>query len=293
MDIQLTDVFLRDGLQDENAVVATADKLAVAEALVAAGLTRLEVASFVNPQKVPQMGDAAEVLAGLPRSEPVTYTSLALNGRGIARAVTAGATDVQVVTSASQAHSSANAGQSIEDALAGLAAEVARFPQVRFFAGISTAFTCPFEGRVDPAHLLQVVRAFQAMGITDIGLADTLGTTPTDQVVTALTHVRDAEPDLTYSLHLHNAHGQALDTVTAAVEHLEITRFDSALGGYGGCPFAPGAHGNIATERLVAHLHATGHDTGIDEERLAAAVHLARDVITRSPAVATAAPPTR
>ena len=116
MDVQLTDVFLRDGLQDEDVIVSTADKLAMAHALVAAGLPRLEVASFVNPQKVPQMGDAAEVLAGLPRSEQVTYTSLALNGRGIARAVAAGATDVQVVASASQANSSANAGQSIEDA---------------------------------------------------------------------------------------------------------------------------------------------------------------------------------
>jgi hydroxymethylglutaryl-CoA lyase len=285
MKVQITDVFLRDGLQDEDVIVATGDKLAVAQALLAAGLTRLEVASFVNPRKVPQMGDATAVLAGLPRAPGVTYAALTLNGRGIARAVAAGVTDVEVVTSASQAHSSANAGQSIEDALADLGTEVANYPQTHFIAGISTAFTCPFEGKIDPAHLLRVVRAFQAMGITDIGLADTLGTSPTDQVVHAVKHVQDAEPDLTYSLHLHNAHGQALDTVSAAVEQLGITRFDSALGGYGGCPFAPGAHGNIATEELVAHLHTTGHDTGIDEDRLAAAVHLARETVARSPAV--------
>lgn len=293
MRIQLTDVFLRDGLQDEDVVVPTAGKLAVAEALVAAGLPRLEVASFVNPQKVPQMGDAAEVLAGLPPSEQVTYTSLALNGRGVARAVAAGATDVQVVASASQAHSSANAGQGIEDALESLAAEVARYPQTHFFAGISTAFTCPFEGEIDPAHLLRVVRAFQAMGVTDIGLADTLGTSPTDQVVNAVAYVQDAEPGLTYSLHLHNAHGQALTTVSAAVERLGITRFDSALGGYGGCPFAPGAHGNIATEQLVAHLHGAGYDTGIDEARLAEAVRLARDVVACSPALGSLNPAAR
>jgi len=293
MDIQLTDVFLRDGLQDEDVVVATADKLAVAQALMAAGLTRLEVASFVNPKKIPQMADATEVLAGLPRSEPVTYTALALNGRGIARAVAAGATDVQVVASASQAHSSANAGQSIEGTLESLSAEVARYPQVHFFAGISTAFTCPFEGEIDPAHLLRVVRAFQAMGITDIGLADTLGTSPTDQVVNSVAYVQDAEPDLIYSLHLHNAHGQALATVSAAVEQLGITRFDSALGGYGGCPFAPGAHGNIATEQLVAHLHGAGYDTGIDEARLADAVRLARDVVACSPALGSLNPAAR
>lgn len=285
MKIQITDVFLRDGLQDEDVVVATADKVSVAQALVAAGLTRLEVASFVNPKKVPQMSDAADVLAGVPAAPGVTYTSLALNGRGIARAVAAGASDVQVVTSASQAHSSANAGQGIEDALADLAAEVARFPQIHFFAGISTAFTCPFEGEINPAHLLRVVQAFKAMGITDIGLADTLGTSPTEQIIASMHHVRETEPGLTYSLHLHNAHGQALATVSAVIEELGITRFDSALGGYGGCPFAPGAHGNIATEELVAHLHSAGHETGIDEDRLAEAVRLARDVVAHSPAV--------
>jgi hydroxymethylglutaryl-CoA lyase len=288
MKVRITDVFLRDGLQDEDVIVSTTDKLAVAEALLAAGFTRLEVASFVNPKKVPQMGDAEAVLAGLPARNGTTYTSLVLNGRGIARAVEAGATDIQVVTSASQAHSSANAGQSIEQALESLGREVARFPQANFFAGISTAFTCPFEGEIDPAYLLRVVRAFKDMGITTVGLADTLGTSPTDQVMASLHHVMDAEPDLEYSLHLHNAHGQALATVSAAVD-AGITRFDAALAGYGGCPFAPGAHGNIATEEIVRHLHASGHDTGIDEDRLTDAVRLARDVVAHSPALTRAA----
>ncbi|GAA2121587.1 hydroxymethylglutaryl-CoA lyase [Kocuria atrinae] len=293
MRVKITDVFLRDGLQDENVIVPTADKVAVGKALVNAGLTRLEVASFVNPTKVPQMADAAAVLAAMPTASGVTYTSLALNGRGIARAVAAGATDIQVVTSASQAHSSANAGQGIEEALADLAAEIAQYPQIHFFAGISTAFTCPFEGEIDPAHLLRVVRAFKDMGITDLGLADTLGTSPTEQVIGSLDHVIQAEPDLTYSLHLHNAHGQALKTVSTAIDRLGITRFDSALGGFGGCPYAPGAHGNIATEELVRHLHASGHDTGIDEIRLDEAVALARDVVAHSPAISAALPASR
>ena len=283
MQVEITDVFLRDGLQDEPVIVSTAHKLEIAEALVAAGVKRIEAASFVNPRRVPQMADAAEIISSLPAVLGVTYTSLALNGKGIERAVDAGATDIQVVTSASQAHSNANAGQAIEDALASLGAAVARFPQARFFAGISTAFTCPFEGSIDPGYLLRVVRAFKDMGITDIGLADTLGTTPTDQVMASLQHVRDAEPDLTYYLHLHNAHGQALGTAGAAVDS-GVVRFDAALGGYGGCPFAPGAHGNIATEELVRHLHDTGHDTGMDEDRLADAVRLARDVVMHSPA---------
>ena len=129
MKVRITDVFLRDGLQDEDVVVSTADKLAIAEALVAAGVDRIEAGSFVNPKKVPQMGDAPEVFAGLPAAGGITDTALALNGRGIQRAVDAGVRHISVVTSASQAHSSANAGQSIEDALASLGEEVARHPQ--------------------------------------------------------------------------------------------------------------------------------------------------------------------
>jgi hydroxymethylglutaryl-CoA lyase len=283
MKVEITDVFLRDGLQDEPVIVSTAHKLEIAEALVAAGLKRIEAASFVNPKRVPQMADATEVISSLPAAAGVTYTSLALNGKGVERAVAAGATDIQVVTSASQAHSNANAGQAVEDALAGIGEAVSRFQATRFFAGISTAFTCPFEGSIDPGYLLRVVRAFKDMGITDIGLADTLGTTPTVQVLASLSHVRDAEPDLTYYLHLHNAHGQALATASGAVG-TGVVRFDAALGGYGGCPFAPGAHGNIATEELVRHLHEAGHDTGIDEARLTEAVRLARDIVTHSPA---------
>ncbi|WP_309072643.1 hydroxymethylglutaryl-CoA lyase [Arthrobacter sp.] len=283
MKVDITDVFLRDGLQDEPVIVSTAHKLEIAQALIAAGIKRIEAASFVNPKRVPQMADAAEVISSLPHVEGITYTSLALNGKGIERAVAAGATDIQVVTSASQAHSNANAGQAIEDALDGIGAAVARYPDTRFFAGISTAFTCPFEGSIDPEYLLRVVRAFSDMGIKDIGLADTLGTTPTEKVLASLNHVRDAEPDLTYYLHLHNAHHQALATAGAAVS-AGVVRFDAALAGYGGCPFAPGAHGNIATEELVRYLHDAGHETGIDEDHLADAVRLARDVVSHSPA---------
>jgi hydroxymethylglutaryl-CoA lyase len=284
MQIQVTDVFLRDGLQDEKVIVSTADKLGIADALIAAGVKRLEVASFVNPARVPQMGDAVAVLAGLPADIGATFTSLALNGKGIVRAAAAGATDIQVVASASQAHSSANAGTGIEAALESLAADVAARPGINFFAGISTAFTCPFDGEIDPDHLLRVVRAFKAMGITQIGLADTLGTTPTGRLMESVRRIQDKEPELTYYLHLHNAHGQALDTVDAAIE-AGITRFDSALGGYGGCPFAPGAAGNLATEELVAHLHAAGHQTGIDAAALDRAVMLARTAVLNSPAL--------
>ncbi|WP_404290560.1 hydroxymethylglutaryl-CoA lyase [Glutamicibacter arilaitensis] len=285
MRVEVTDVFLRDGLQDEPVLVATEDKLRVAEAMMDAGIGRLEVASFVNPARVPQMGDAHELFAGLNRRAGVEYTALALNGKGITRAINAGVSEISVVSSASQAHSSANAGASIEDALASLAEDVAKYPAIRFVAGISTAFTCPFEGEISAEHLLRVVRAFKSMGINDIGLADTLGTTEPGRLMDSVKYVQDQEPELTYYLHLHNAHGKALETVGLAVD-AGITRFDAALGGYGGCPFAPGAAGNLSTGELVSYLHAQGHDTGIDEVALAEATALAQSVVAASPALA-------
>ncbi|WP_051441863.1 hydroxymethylglutaryl-CoA lyase [Arthrobacter sp. H14] len=281
MQIDITDVFLRDGLQDEDVTVPTGRKLDIYQGLVAAGVRRIEAASFVNPNKVPQMADAEELFAGLGHHEGVVSTALALNGRGIQRAVDAGVRNIQIVASASQAHSNANAGSSTKDALADLGRRVAEFPDIEFYAGISTAFTCPFEGHIAPAQLLSVVRGFLDMGVTNIGLADTLGTTPTNRLIESVHYVMEAEPGVKWFLHLHNAHGQALDTVDAAIG-LGITNFDSALAGYGGCPFAPGAHGNLATEELVRHLHTQGHQTGIDQSSIEDAAEMARQILSQT-----------
>ncbi|MDR7304068.1 hydroxymethylglutaryl-CoA lyase [Haloactinomyces albus] len=277
----LTDVVLRDGLQDEPVVVSVHDRLALAGALAAAGLRSIEAASFVNPNRVPQMSGAEELVAALPHKDSVRYSALALNARGIARAAAAGAEEITVVTSASQGHSQANSGRSVDDALADVADVVAEYPSVTFAAGIATAFVCPFDGEIAPEALLPLTRRFTELGVTRIGLADTIGTAAPEQVVRTLDVLRSTHPDTEFSLHLHNAHGQALRTVDAALE-LGITRFDSAAGGYGGCPFAPGAHGNIATEDLVAHLHSRGIPTGIDESALADAITLVKQALTRA-----------
>lgn len=285
--VTVTDVFLRDGLQDEDVVVATADKVAIARLLADAGVPAIEAASFVHPAKVPQMADAELLMAELASAGLLgraTVSGLALNDRGIDRAVAAGTPVVSIVTSASEAHSRANAGRSIDEALDGLESAVRRHPGVRFLAGVSTAFTCPFEGAIPPDRLAHVVNRFVAMGITEIGLADTLGTTTTERVVSALEAVIAANPRADLSLHLHDAHGQALATVLAATE-LGVTRFDAALAGYGGCPFAPGAHGNLATEELVRALHDAGHVTGIDEAALAAAASAARAAVESAPRI--------
>lgn len=272
--IEITDVYLRDGLQDEKVIVATEEKLGIASDLIAAGVSRLEVASLVNPKRVPQMADAAAVLAGLTPGA-AEYTVLALNGKGIDRAADAGATHVQIVASASEAHSSANAGQSTEDALSSLAEAVAQHPELNFFAGISTAFVCPFEGDIDANRVAKLVGAFAEMRVSHVGLADTLGTASTDKVRATIDVVRTVQPETPLSLHLHDAEGQALDTVIATARD-GINRFDAAIGGFGGCPFAPGAHGNIATEEIVRVLHEHGFETGIDEILLARVAERAR-----------------
>ncbi|XVQ06239.1 hydroxymethylglutaryl-CoA lyase [Spirillospora sp. CA-255316] len=281
VDVTVNDVVLRDGLQDEPVVVPVADRVAIAEALVAAGIGHIEAASFVNPGRVPQMAGAEELLARLPRRETVHYSVLALNARGVRRALAAGAEEISVVASASPGHSRANAGRDVERALDDLAEAVAGARGARFTAGISTAFVCPFDGDVPPAALVAVAQRFTRMGIQRIGLADTLGTATPDQVLRSLDAVRQSLPDVRLALHLHNAHGQALSTVDAALA-AGITHFDSAAGGYGGCPFAPGAHGNLATEDLVAHLHARDIPTGIDERALADAVTLIRHTLAQA-----------
>jgi hydroxymethylglutaryl-CoA lyase len=280
MAVVITDVVLRDGLQDEQVVVSTDDKLSIVDALISAGVSQIEAASFVSPTRVPQMADAPALVARLPHPPGVRYSALTLNANGVHRAAESGIDEIEIVASASAGHSRANAGRSPQQALRELADAVAQHPECTFIAGISTAFVCPFDGPVPAARLVEVASAMADMGVARVGLADTLGTATTSQVLQSVDAVRNALPDTELSLHLHNAHEQALDTVVAASK-LGIAHFDSAAGGYGGCPFAPGAHGNIATEELVAHLHAAGIDTGIDTDALAEAVALIKAALAR------------
>ncbi|MDI6627111.1 MAG: hydroxymethylglutaryl-CoA lyase [Rhodococcus sp. (in: high G+C Gram-positive bacteria)] len=280
--VHITDVYLRDGLQDEKCIVPTEDKLAVLDATLASGITTVEIASFVSPTRVPQMADAEEVVSRAPRRSDIRYTALTLNGRGVHRAAETDIDVIQVVTSASEGHSRANAGRSSEDALQDLHRAVAAHPDRTFIGGVSTAFVCPFDGIITPARLVEVCTRMADIGVSSLGLADTLGIATTDQVLAGADAVRKALPELTISLHLHNAHDQALETAVRAVLDLEIEHFDSALAGYGGCPFAPGAHGNLATEQLVDRFHRAEIDTGIDTAALAAAADLARSVVDRA-----------
>lgn len=269
MRVTITDVVLRDGLQDEDIIVSTTDKVRIAHALHGAGVPVLEIASFVNPQRVPQMADAADV-AAQTRAIPVRQVALALNAQGVHRAAASGVEVIQIAASASNAHSQANAGRSPDASLEQLRTAVAAFPSIPFIAGVSTAFVCPFDGPVPLDQLMKVVNQMASMGVERVSLADTIGIATTDQVIAAVRAVRAEHPDIEVGLHLHDAHDQALQTAESALQE-GVRHFDSALGGYGGCPFAPGAHGNVATERLIDLFHRLGADTGIDPDGLSAA----------------------
>lgn len=268
-DILVTDVFLRDGIQDEPVVLSVDARLKIAYELAAAGVQRIEVGSFVNPKRVPQMAGSDEIVAHLLQDKTFrpTITSLTLNAKGVDRAITAGEHPVQIVLSASEEHSKANAAQTVDEALDGLIASIGQYPGVEFFAGISTAFLCPFEGKVPAERLVRIVDKLLKADVTTIGLADTIGTTEPEALVESLDAVMEEFPEADYSLHLHNAHGRALESVDLAIQR-GVSMFDAAVGGFGGCPFAPGAAGNLSTAELVAHLHQNGFKTGIDETLL-------------------------
>jgi hydroxymethylglutaryl-CoA lyase len=269
--VLVTDVVARDGFQNEDLIVATQDKIRVIEGLVQAGITSIEVTSFVHPSVVPQLADAAEVVAQLPRHLAVTYSALVPNVRGAQRALAAGITELHLVVSASESHNRANLNRSVQESLAQLA-EVSSFvynenTQVRLIVCISTAFHCPFEGHTPLERIFWIVEALTSMGIYQVSLADTDGAANPLQVWQTIIAVKERFPEVTWSLHLHNTRDMGLANALAGLQ-AGITQFEASLGGLGGCPFAPGATGNISTEDLVHMLHEMGIETGINLDTL-------------------------
>ncbi len=271
--VLVTDVVARDGFQNEDRIVSTQDKLRVIEGLVRAGVTSIEVTSFVHPGVVPQLADAADVVAQLPRHPGVIYSALVPNIKGARRALDAGVTELHLVVSASESHNRANLNRSVRESLAQLA-EVCSYvyranPQIVLIASISTAFHCPFEGRTPLERVLWIVEELVGMGIRQVNLADTDGAANPLQTWQTLTAVKERFPEITWSLHLHNTRDMGLANALAGLQ-AGITQFDASLGGIGGCPFVPGATGNISIEDLVHMLHEMGIETGIDLDVLLA-----------------------
>ncbi|MER6438329.1 hydroxymethylglutaryl-CoA lyase [Streptomyces sp. NPDC001185] len=269
--VLITDVLLRDGLQIEPVTVPTPDKLRLAHGLIEAGLTSLEVGAFVHPGKVPQMADTGALLATLLPSTDATLHTLVFNERGARRAIEAGARHVRFVVSASEGHSVANTGATTEEAVERLeeCAELLRYRGVRVEASIATAFVCPYDGETEPRRVVALARRLVLMGAKAVHLADTIGAAGPTHIRRTVTAVRDALPDRPIGLHLHNTYGMASANAWEGVQ-LGVRRFDAALGGIGGCPFAPGAAGNIATDDLVNLFHNAGIATGVNSGKLVA-----------------------
>jgi hydroxymethylglutaryl-CoA lyase len=269
--VVITEVVTRDGFQDESRFVSTEDKRSLIHGLMNTGVDSIEVTSFVHPKVVPQMRDAGELLASIERRPGVILSALVPNLKGAERALEAGVDEMHLVLSASESHNRANLNRSVDESLTQLL-EVCEFvrgrdPTVGLGAGIATSFACPFEGRVELGQLLRIVGSLVDGGVELTNLADTTGMTNPRDVRVTCEAVRERHPDLAIGLHLHNTRGMALANTLAGML-AGIDRFDSSLGGIGGCPFAPGATGNVSTEDLVHMLHEMGIDTGIDLDAL-------------------------
>ncbi len=269
--IDIREVGMRDGLQLE-APVPLEDKLAMLEGLVATGVRRIEVTSFVSPKAVPALADADEVAKHLARWPDVHWSALVANTRGAVRAIDAGIVDLEYVVSAADSHSIANAGRSTDDA-ADAIGEIARLAHA---AGgsleviVATAWDCPFDGPTDPARTLDVIARAVAQGADQLCLGDTIGTVTPRRAVELLDAVRAAAPGLEVGAHFHDTRGTGQANALAAVLS-GVRQLDASIGGLGGCPFAPGASGNIATEELVYWAEDAGIATGLDLDLLVAA----------------------
>ncbi|MDE1198029.1 MAG: hydroxymethylglutaryl-CoA lyase [Pseudomonas sp.] len=255
----------RDGLQIEPTWVETADKIALIDQLSLAGFSRIEAGSFVSPKAIPALRDGDEVFRGIQRHPGVIYVALIPNLKGAQRAIDAGADELNLVMSASQTHNLANMRMRCEQSLTAFADVVsfAAGSAVSLNGSIATTFGCPFEGKIDEDRVLQIVDAYLELGMKGISLADTTGMANPRQVHRLVQRVLTRIPASALTLHFHNTRGLGLSNVLAAYE-AGARRFDASLGGLGGCPFAPGASGNICTEDLVNMCEEMGIDTGID-----------------------------
>ncbi|MSU88336.1 hydroxymethylglutaryl-CoA lyase [Rhodobacteraceae bacterium 2CG4] len=277
--VTICEVGPRDGLQNEPGTIPTADKIALVARAVAAGLRQIEVTSFVSPRAVPQLADAAEVMAGVGRVPGVAITALVPNETGYARARAAGVDRVAVFASATEGFSRANINCSIDESFARFAPvfRAARADGIPVRGYVSCVTDCPYEGRVATAAVAAVAGRLLAEGAAEVSLGETLGRGTPDQVAAMLDAVLKVVPAARLAGHFHDTGGGALANVDVALAR-GLRVFDAALGGLGGCPYAPGAAGNLATEALVAHLHRLGHATGVDAGLLAGAARFARSL---------------
>jgi hydroxymethylglutaryl-CoA lyase len=268
--VRIVEVGPRDGLQNEKTIVATADKIALIDRLSDTGLSTIEATSFVSPKWIPQLADAEQVLAGIHRRPGVSYPVLVPNARGYERARAAGATEVAVFTAASETFNQKNINASIDESIERFVPvlEAARSDGVRVRAYVSTVLGCPYQGEVPVADVVRVAQRLHALGCYEISLGDTIGVGTPHRARAMLRAVAAEVPMTALAVHFHDTYGQAVANVLACVEE-GVRVVDAAVSGVGGCPYAKGASGNVATEDVVYLLNGMGMDTGIDLDALA------------------------
>src|SRR6266849_6173014 len=284
--VRVVEVGPRDGLQNEKALVPTEQKISFIEMLAEAGLPVVEATSFVSPRAIPQLSDAAEVMAGLARLAGTSYPVLVPNVKGMERALAAGVRSIAVFTAASESFTRHNINATIAESLANFRPVVAMARQegVTVRGYISTVFGCPYEGAVAPRQVLSVAQALLEMGIGELSLGDTIGVATPNQVVDVLGLLltEGAIPVERLAVHFHDTRGTALANVLMALQ-LGISIVDSSAGGLGGCPYAPGAAGNLATEDLLYMLHGMGIHTGVDLDKVVAATNFITPLLGHTP----------
>ena len=275
--VEIVEVGPRDGLQNEPRPIPTAEKVALIDALSAAGFRRIEAASFVSPRRVPQMADGEAVLAAIHRAPGVCYSALAPNMRGFERALAARADEVAVFASASEGFSRANLGASVAESLERFApvAEAARARGLPLRGYVSCVVECPYDGPVAPQAAAEVAAALLDLGCHEVSLGDTIGRGTPERVDAMLAAVLGRVPAERLAGHFHDTGGRAIANVEASLAR-GLRVFDAAVGGLGGCPFAPGAEGNVATEALAIRLAALGFETGLDQGAVERAAEAAR-----------------
>lgn len=279
-EVNVVEVGPRDGLQNEKQQVATEDKVRFIEAIAASGMPRIEITSFVSPKWIPQLADGLAVAKQLKLPTSTRTLALVPNMKGYESAKEAGLPEVAFFLSATESHSKKNINKSIAEAVANLkeVADAARADKRRIRCYVSVVFVCPYEGKVAPSAVAQVVQQLLAIGVDEISLGDTIGAaTPVDVAAMVKLLSKDVSVDK-LALHFHDTRGTALANVLAGLD-CGVRTFDSSLGGLGGCPYAPGAAGNLATEDLVYMLHGMGIKTGIDLDKLVDAGALIQNIL--------------
>ena len=281
--VDICEVGTRDGFQIEPHWIPTETKIEVVNRLSATGLPKIEVTSFVSPKAVPALKDAEAVMAGITRRPGTVYAALVPNDKGAVRAVDAGVDVIHTVLSASESHNLANVNMTIAESLVKMRAvmEVAQRAGKPVYSGISCTFGCPFETEVPLDQLERVVGAMVDLGARGIGLADTTGMANPVQVQRVLERMIPRFPGVEWTLHTHDTRAMAIPNILAAME-MGVTHIDSSIGGLGGCPFAPGASGNVCTEDLVHCLHAMGVETGVDLDAIIATSRRVQEIIGRA-----------